>query len=37
LKKLKAKDLNISVIKDINTATAEELTEIHGIGAVLSK
>ena len=36
-KKLKAKDLNVSVIKDINTATAEELIEIRGIGAVLSK
>ena len=36
-KKLKAKDLNVSVIKDINTATAEELIEIRGIGAVLPK
>lgn len=36
-KKLKVKDLNVSVIKDINTATAEELIEIRGIGAVLSK
>ena len=36
-KKLKVKGLNVSVIKDINTATAEELIEIRGIGAVLSK